>query len=144
VIGAASLRAFLAWFFFAASETGADAAAKAAADAGVIIIAVGIGSPEGDIIPQYSATGSTDYVKDRSGKTVVSRLGEKTLLELAAATGGTYIRYSNPEAAASEISSQLKKIERSRWQSKGGARYKNRSQWPLILAFFLLLARTKI
>jgi Ca-activated chloride channel family protein len=118
---------------------GLKEAVKQAAESGVIIIAVGIGKPEGEPVPAGDAPGQTQYRKDREGRTVVSRLGEKTLLDMAAATSGAYIRYNNPDAVAGEISSQLKKLEKSKWQGKNRARYKNRYQLPLILAVLLLL-----
>ncbi|MDD2772826.1 MAG: VWA domain-containing protein [Elusimicrobiales bacterium] len=112
---------------------------KKAAEAGVAIIAVGIGKPEGEPIPADGGAGAAEYRKDREGRTVVSRLGEKTLLDMAAATGGAYIRYNNPDSVAGEISSQLKKLEKSKWQGKSRVRYKNRYQLPLALALLLLL-----
>jgi len=117
-----------------------NAAVKRAADSGVTILAVGIGSPEGDIIPAQGQ----DFMKDRSGRTVVSKLGEKALIDMAAATGGAYIRYTSPETAANAIASQLRKLEKSRWQGKDATRYKNRYQWPLALALLLLLIESVV
>jgi Ca-activated chloride channel family protein len=112
-------------------------AEKSAADAGVAIIAVGIGKPEGELIPVGDS--GTDYKKDKEGHPVVSKLGEKTLVEMAAATGGAYIRYSDAETASSQIATQLKKLEKLRWQSKSRAHYRNHYRIPLILALLALV-----
>ncbi len=66
-------------------------AARAAADAGMIIYTVGIGSPGGEPIPLRDARGNvTGYKEDRSERKVTSRLGEAVLEEIAIATGGRY------------------------------------------------------
>jgi len=112
-----------------------DAAAQAAADADISIFPVGIGSPEGDLIPD----GAQQYRKDKEGKTIVSKLGEKTLMELAARTGGTYVRYSTPEAVATALLKNFGGMDRGKLQSRARLNYKNRYQWPLFLAVLLLL-----
>src|ERR1700755_2573777 len=66
-------------------------AAKAAADAGVRIFTVGIGTPEGSLIPLGGEGGGTAFVKDSNGQVVKSRLDEKRLKEIAETTGGFYI-----------------------------------------------------
>ncbi len=114
-------------------------AVKAAADSGVSIIAVGIGKPEGELIPMEEPGATAEYKKDKDGHPVVSKLGEKTLVDMASATSGAYIRYSDAETAASQISSQLKKLEKLRWQNKNHAHYRNHYRIPLMLALLLLL-----
>lgn len=115
-------------------------AAKEAAAAGISIFAVGIGKPEGDVIPVLGPSGTvTDYKKDKQGRTVVSRLGESDLIQIAAETGGAYVRYSGPEAAVSEISKLIKDMEKAKWKGRSRAGYKNRFQIPLTIAWLLLL-----
>ncbi len=70
-------------------EAGAIEAAKRAAEAGVRIFAMGVGSPEGAPIPTGEGGG---FVKDEAGQVVLSRLDEGALQTLAAATGGAYVR----------------------------------------------------
>ncbi len=53
--------------------------AKAAADAGVRIFTVGVGTPEGSLIPISSEDGGTAFVKDSNGQVVKSKLDEKRL-----------------------------------------------------------------
>jgi Ca-activated chloride channel family protein len=66
-----------------------DAAKKAAAQ-GIRIFTIGIGSPQGSLIPIRTEDGRNDYVRDQEGKPVQSRLDEKRLAEIAKATGGFY------------------------------------------------------
>ena len=69
--------------------------AKAAADSGVRIFTVGVGTPQGSLIPVTSDNGETAFVKDSAGQVVKSKLDEKRLREIAQATGGFYIQLEN-------------------------------------------------
>lgn len=98
-------------------------------------ITVGIGSPEGDIIYDEE---KGEPKKDKKGKTVISRLDEKTLLEIANSTGGKYIRYTTPEFVTSEIKRFIeRKGDEKAWEKE--KRYKNRYQYFLLIAFLLIL-----
>jgi len=118
-----------------------DAALDSAAAANLRIFTVGMGRTEGELIPvQDPAGGMTEYKKDRSGKTVVTRLNEAALLKIAQKTGAAYLRYGGePEAAADEIRDTVARIETARAKGLGRAGYKNRYRVPLLLAFLLLL-----
>lgn len=119
---------------------GLDAALKAAKDQNLKIFTIGIGSPDGELVPMTDSSGNTmEYKKDRAGKTVVSRLGESTLMKIASRTGAAYLRYSDPDSAASSIRSSVEALDLERSRGKGRAGYKNRYQWPLALALLLLL-----
>ena len=61
----------------------AISAAKRAAELGVRVFTVGIGSGEGSLIPLRTDDGGTDFVRDTAGKPVQSRLDEKRLKEIA-------------------------------------------------------------
>ena len=68
-------------------------AAQNAAQEGVIIHTVGLGSPDGEPIPLRNADGSiAGYKTDRQGEIVLSRLDETNLQEIASRTGGIYTR----------------------------------------------------
>lgn len=107
--------------------------------AGVSILAVGIGSPDGDLIPIQNSNGSMEYRKNREGKTVVSKLGEQTLMELAGKTGGTYVRYTDPDAVTAALYKSVQELGASKWKARSRSAYKNRYQFPLFLALLLLL-----
>jgi Ca-activated chloride channel family protein len=118
----------------------AEAAGRAGA-AGIQLFPIGIGTPEGEPIPLKGDGGAvTGYKKDRSGNTVVSRLGEKALADAAAATGGTYYRSSVGETEATEIAAKISSLDRSDGVIGRSQRYKNKFMIPLALAFLLLLA----
>ena len=117
-----------------------QAAVNAARESGVKIIAVGIGSAEGELIPVKSEGGQRAYKKDAQGKTVITKLDENTLRSLAQATGGAYIKFTNPQQTADNIAAQLAALDKSLAQASGGAAYKNRYQIPLFIGLVLLMA----
>jgi len=69
--------------------------AKAAADAGVRIFTVGIGTAQGSLIPITGDDGQTAFVKDSSGQVVKSKLDDKRLREIAEVAGGFYLHLEN-------------------------------------------------
>src|SRR3989442_3197135 len=70
-------------------------AAKAASDAGVRIFTIGVGTPQGSLVPITGDDGQTAFVKDSSGQVVKSKLDDKRLREVAQATGGVFISFGN-------------------------------------------------
>ena len=71
-------------------EGNALKAAKTAAEKGMTIYTVGVGTREGELIP-FSQNGKSGFTKDESGKFVTSKLDETTLTKIARATGGLYV-----------------------------------------------------
>ncbi len=55
------------------------------------IFTVGVGTPEGSLIPINGEGGGTAFVKDSKGQVVKSKLDEKRLREIAEKTGGFYL-----------------------------------------------------
>lgn len=115
-------------------------AQQAAQKEGIRIIAIGIGTPQGELIPlRTDLNGNVqEYKKDRSGKTVVTKLDEKALAELAAATQGMYIKYTTPAQVAARVQEALQNLDQSRSSMSARAGYKNRYQIPLALAIICL------
>ncbi len=111
-------------------------AARELAARGVTVYSVGIGTPEGEPIP----VGSGGYKKDSHGATVISRLGQSTLAEIAQITGGRYYRSSPGEDEIADIATRLNAAASGRGPSGVATRWQNRFRWPLTAAFALLLA----
>jgi Ca-activated chloride channel family protein len=117
-------------------------AAEEAAKAGIRVLAVGIGSPEGVPLPlrDPGTNEVTGYKKDLSGGTVISRLGEKALAAVAARTGGAYYRATPGEEESSEILKAVAGLAAAEGLASSSNRYKNRFAYPLAAALVLLLA----
>ncbi len=111
-------------------------AAREAAASGVRVFTVGIGTPEGEPIPMAGG----GYKKDARGRTVVSRLGESDLQQIARITGGAYYRSSPGEDEISAIAAKIKAGNPARGLQGTARRWRDRYAWPLALAFLLSLA----
>src|SRR5207247_4710933 len=91
-------------------------AKAAAADAGVRIYAVGVGTPQGSLIPVTGDDGQTAFVKDPAGQVVKSTLDENRLREIAEATGGFYVHLENGPRTMQQLQSEgLAKCRRLKW-----------------------------
>lgn len=107
---------------------------------GIRIIAIGIGTKEGTLIPaKTDVTGRVlEYKRDKLGNTVVSKLDENALLELAQATGGAYIAYTSPAQVAAKVEEALRGLDKTLTRTSRNLVYKNRYIFPLFLAFLCL------
>ena len=95
-------------------EDDAVAAAKMAAEVGIKVFCIGVGSPEGKPIP-YGTNG--DLMKDKDGNIVVTKLNEKILEEVAIAGGGAYVRAGNAEFGLNPIIDELKQLQQQQFKS---------------------------
>jgi Ca-activated chloride channel homolog len=110
--------------------------AKTLAQDGVMINTVGIGSPEGSPI-EDPATG--ELKKDDQGNTVISKLNEQELQQLAEVSNGQYIRLDNMDDALITLTQQLGSIEKKSLSDAEYLDYESYFQWFLATAFLLLL-----
>jgi Ca-activated chloride channel family protein len=122
-------------------ELSGDAAktAKEAADAGVRIFTVGVGTPQGSLIPVTADDGQTSFVKDSSGQVVKSKLDDKRLREIAQATGGFYLHLENGPRSMQEIQNEgLAKMQAAEMDVRLSRRPIERYEWPLGAALIAL------
>ncbi len=112
--------------------------AEDAAKQGVMINTIGIGSPEGAPIPYYLNGIKSGYKKDREGNTVVTKLNEELLKEIAAAGNGVYIRANNSDVGLNNVLDQLKDLDKKQLESKMYTDYEDQFQWFAGLALLLL------
>lgn len=104
-------------------------AAREAAKQGVTIYTVGIGSPEGKEIPERLPDGTIGgVIHDNNGKPVVSKLGEKTLQEVAQLTGGKYLHIGSDTDSLQPIVASVLAGERKKLESEMRLRYQARFQ----------------
>lgn len=114
-------------------------AAKEAGDAGVRIFTVGVGTPQGSLIPVTGDDGQTTFVKDSSGQVVKSKLDDKRLREIAQATGGFYLHLENGPRTMQQIQNEgLGKMQAAEMDVRLSRRPIERYEWPLGVALVAL------
>lgn len=111
--------------------------AKEAADAGVIIHTVGVGSPEG--APLFDETTGSNKL-DEGGQQVISRLNEDELKGLAAKGSGTYTLLRNGEDAADGLADNIDGMEGRSMGTVSYTDYNSYFQAFLLPALLLLIA----
>jgi len=116
--------------------------AKTAASAGVRIFTIGVGTPEGSLIPVSNGDGGgTAFVKDSNGQVVKSKLDEKRLKEIAESTGGFYLHLEDgPRTMKQLFTEGLTKMQAGDIDARLSRRPIERYQWPLGAAMFFLAA----
>ena len=113
--------------------------AKEAVDAGVRIFTVGVGTPQGSLIPVTGDDGQTSFVKDSSGEVVKSKLDDKRLREIAQATGGFYLHLENGLRTMQQIQNEgLAKMQAAEMNVRLSRRPVERYKWPLAAALIAL------
>ena len=93
-------------------EDDAVDAARQAAELGIKIYTVGVGSLRGQPIPING-----ELLKDKDGNIVVSRLDEATLKQIADEGHGAYVHAGNEEFGLNPIIDDIKKMEAEKYNS---------------------------
>ncbi len=105
-------------------------AAKVAAERGIRVYVVGMGTESGGKIPQVDANGRESFVTDEDGREVVSSLRDASLREIARAAGGEYIAAGQSAVPLEELYEQrINRLEGR--ELDGGLEYvpHDRYQW---------------
>ena len=111
------------------------AAAEQAASMGVRVFTIGVGSPQGTMIPLEDG----GYLEDREGNPVVTRLDDKVLQDVAAAGKGLYIHAGNREFGLEPIINEIARMDDEEYSSIVFEEYDELYMYFLAVAFFFLL-----
>lgn len=112
--------------------------AEEAAEQGIRILTVGVGDLKGGPIPIKRNGVILNYKKDNNGETVITRLDETILKEIASEANGVYINGSNTADVVNTIKDELAKMDKQEFESKQIADFKDQFQWFLGLGILLL------
>jgi len=119
---------------------GALAAAKHAAELGIRVFTVGVGSDAGELIPLPTANGGTEFLKGPDGQYVKSKLDAETLGEVAELTGGFYEPLGRRgEGVAAIYDRALAPLPKEELASRMRRVSLDRFQWPLGIALLCLV-----
>ena len=113
--------------------------AEAAAKEGIKIFTIGVGTTKGGPIPIKRNGIVLNYKKDNTGETVITKLDEETLKDIANEANGQYINGTNTTEVVETIRDILNKMDKKEFEAKEFSDYKDQFQWFLALGIFFLL-----
>ncbi len=117
-------------------EDDAIAAARKAHEMGIQVFVIGIGKTDGAPIP---IAGTKDYIKDKSGQVVVTRLNEDMCKKIAQAGNGVYVHCDNTNTAMRALTQELERIKSAELETTVYADYNEQFQSFVIFALVLIL-----
>ncbi|MCD8044478.1 MAG: VWA domain-containing protein [Tannerellaceae bacterium] len=118
-------------------EDDAIGAATKAAEKGIKVNIVGMGQPQGAPIPVGMGN---NFLKDRDGQVVITRLNEQMCQEIAAAGKGIYVRADNTNSALKALQNEIEKMNKSEVDSHVYSEYDEQFQTLAWIVLFLLIA----
>ncbi|MBT7854524.1 MAG: VWA domain-containing protein [Opitutae bacterium] len=114
--------------------------ARKAGEAGITIYTVGVGSPDGELIPFTSAGGVKDWLRDPQGELVRTKLDETALRQIAVATDGAYVPLGASGQGLNYVYEHgLSLVPEEEREAHLRKLPTERYQWPLALAVLFLL-----
>jgi len=119
-------------------EGDAEEEASKAAEKGIRIFAVGVGSYSGRPIPEMR--GDSNLKKNSEGEVVISRLNENLLTEVAAKGNGKFYRASPGESELDDIYADIKGLKGEEKESKFRTIYAEKYHWFLLPGVLLVAA----
>ncbi|MGB1307412.1 MAG: vWA domain-containing protein [Oceanihabitans sp.] len=114
-------------------------AAENASEQGIRIFTIGVGKTKGGPIPIKRNGIILNYKKDRQGETVITKLNEENLQNIAKEANGVYINGANTSEVVDSIREILNKMDKTEFEAKEFADFKDQFQWFLAFAIILLL-----
>ncbi len=130
-------------------EGGVEEITSEASKNGIRIFTIGLGTQKGGPIPIKSNGYTMTYLKNKEGETVITKLVPGTLKEIAAKANGEYLEGAVTSEVTNEVEKILQNVEKTEFESKQYASYKDQFQWFigfgilfLLLELFLLERKT--
>lgn len=117
-------------------EGGAEEAARLAAEKGMNVFVLGIGTEKGGRIPM---SGKNDFLRDSDGYVVVTKLNEEMARSIAEAGKGVYITVDNTNNAQTIIDNELDKLAKDDIKTEMYTKYKEQFMAIAVLAFIVLV-----
>ena len=114
-------------------------AAKDASENGVVICTVGMGSEKGVPIPIIRNGKKVGIKKDQDELTVLTKLNEENLIQIAEAGNGTYTKTKGLSLDLRKILDRINKIEKTSLKKDRYSTYDDQFQWFLFPGLLLLL-----
>ncbi|MFD2100007.1 VWA domain-containing protein [Flagellimonas iocasae] len=105
---------------------------------GIRLFTIGVGKAKGAPIPLKRNGVVESLKKDNQGEVVITKLNEVILSQIADRGNGEYIDGSNTEQAVERIKELLNQMDKTEFEAKQFAEYKDQFQWFLAAGFLFL------
>lgn len=125
-------------------EQKAIESAKEAFDKGIIVSTIGMGTTKGVPIPVYKNGKKVGVKKDQNENTVLTKLNENTLIEIANSGGGSYTRSNGVNVGLEGLIDQINSIEKTTLGEDQYTTYDDKFQIYLLIGLILIIAHTFI
>ncbi len=113
--------------------------AQLASTRGIVVHTVGIGTVNGGPIPIRRVDGTTTFLKDTEGNTVITKLDATMLQQIASAGNGSFIRAVDTDPMVNDLLSSLAKLEKTEIESQLFTDYDDKFQYFLFIALLIIL-----
>ncbi len=121
------------------NEGDAVAQSEEAAKKGVLLYTIGMGSPDGAMIPVYDAAGRMqDFKRDKSGNPVMTKLDEAALQKIASMGGGQYYRATNSQDELDQIYKNINVLQKREFGTKRFTDFEDKFQYFLLFGIIAL------
>jgi Ca-activated chloride channel family protein len=114
------------------------AAVKEAADAGMRIFTIGVGTPEGELLRVTDDQGNASFVKDEDGNVVKSHLNQTLLQQIATEANGFYLPLQGAGPMETLYARGLAPLPKSEETTRLTRVYRERYHWFLGFAVLCL------
>ena len=114
-------------------------AAKQAAEMGISVYTIGVGSEQGQPIPMKGG-----LLKDSKGNIVVTKLDESTLRDVARAGNGAYVHAGNDEFGLNPIIDNVRKLDEEQFSSVVFEEYDEQYMYFFAIALALFVIQMMV
>lgn len=118
--------------------------AKKISKTGAIIYTIGVGNPEGSVIPVINQNGDEEYAKNEEGEIIFTKLDVDLLTQIANSGNGKFYPITPQQSEIFEILKQIRMMEKNKFDSKEFSRYKEQYKYFVIIALILLFLESLI
>jgi Ca-activated chloride channel family protein len=109
-----------------------------AAGNGLLVFAIGVGTPSGGYIPQIIG-GRRDYKRDSHGAPIMTRLNEQMLADLATAGNGSYFNLAEGEKIVEALKAGLDRVEKRELEQRSFSEFESYFQYFIGFGLLLLI-----
>lgn len=118
-------------------EDDAVAAAQAAQRQGIRVYTVGMGTTKGAPVPTVAGVNS-NFIKDKEGNVVISKIDEASLARVAQAGSGAYIPANNIRNGINALVDELGGLDKAELEARVYSEYEDRAVYVEFAVFLLL------